>query len=352
MEQLLSIKVMFGSPSDVTEEYFIFKKVLSDWNNKVGKVRKIHLSPLNWREDSYADCKDEDAQMNLNRQLIDQSDFLIAVFGGRLGTPTNNYVSGTVEEIERHLQQKKHVSIFFRQENKVTAKSIAQMRKVLKYKETVKGYYVEYSNPADFEQVLRSNLENLMNGLFKDVGAKSINKSIKMDEVFNAAETIVDHLNNDSDLTKQFQPQLIVAIGRGGAIFGSLISYKLNQVKVMAVDREHSWNKGKRISKPFFDFTLPSSAEYNNILLVTGEDHSGDTLKNFKDYILTLNPNANIRTCSLFLQNGNTSYPDYIAIKGDDYPLMPWQDESYIRDSHSPEESAALKEVRKRPRRH
>lgn len=49
----------------------------------------------------------------INSQGVDESDILIGLFGGRLGSPTPKAISGTVEEIERAHGQGKPVHIYF-----------------------------------------------------------------------------------------------------------------------------------------------------------------------------------------------------------------------------------------------
>lgn len=44
---------------------------------------------------------------------MDQGDFLIGIFGNRLGTPTGAAQSGTIEEIEQFRKAGKHVALYF-----------------------------------------------------------------------------------------------------------------------------------------------------------------------------------------------------------------------------------------------
>lgn len=52
-------------------------------------------------------------QAIINKQLLEQSDLLVAVFWTRLGSPTGATNSGTVEEIEEHLAAKKPTMLYF-----------------------------------------------------------------------------------------------------------------------------------------------------------------------------------------------------------------------------------------------
>jgi LmbE family N-acetylglucosaminyl deacetylase len=53
------------------------------------------------------------SQAVLNKQIVDDVDFGIAFFLGRLGTPTDDHESGSVEEIERLLKRGAQVMVYF-----------------------------------------------------------------------------------------------------------------------------------------------------------------------------------------------------------------------------------------------
>lgn len=52
-------------------------------------------------------------QKLINQRLLVDCDLLIGVFWTRLGSPTGNEASGTVEEIHRHLNAGKPAMIYF-----------------------------------------------------------------------------------------------------------------------------------------------------------------------------------------------------------------------------------------------
>jgi hypothetical protein len=55
----------------------------------------------------------ERAQEIINKQLVRDSDLLVGMFWTRIGTPTGEARSGTVEEIEEHLRAGKPVMLYF-----------------------------------------------------------------------------------------------------------------------------------------------------------------------------------------------------------------------------------------------
>jgi hypothetical protein len=71
----------------------------------------VLLQPLMWERDATPEAGAPQAV--INRQLVDKADILIGLFWTRLGTPTTEAESGTVEEIERMIAADKPVLLYF-----------------------------------------------------------------------------------------------------------------------------------------------------------------------------------------------------------------------------------------------
>lgn len=141
-----------------------------------------------------------------------------------------------------------------------------------------------------------------------------------------------------------YYPTIIVAIGRGGAIFGSMLSYKLYQVPIFCVDRTYTW-QNERKDGILFDFDIPPRF-LDKVLLVSGEVHSSNTMKLYTQYLQSIGARE-VRTCTFYLQSVATSTIDYNITKGSDVPFMPWQSKNdYLRDSISMENYNSLEEKR------
>jgi hypothetical protein len=52
-------------------------------------------------------------QSIINKQILQDCDLLVGVFWTRIGTPTDKYPSGTIEEIEEHLKAGKPTMLYF-----------------------------------------------------------------------------------------------------------------------------------------------------------------------------------------------------------------------------------------------
>ncbi len=106
------IKVMIASPGDVTEERAIVTDELHGWNDVNASTRQSVLLPVKWETHSTPE-HGAHPQTIINRQLLDDADLLIAIFSTRIGTPTKEHMSGTVEEIKKHVATGKTAKIYF-----------------------------------------------------------------------------------------------------------------------------------------------------------------------------------------------------------------------------------------------
>jgi hypothetical protein len=106
------LKVMIASPGDVTEERTIVTEEASRWNDVNATTRQLVLLPVKWETHSTPEYGAH-PQTIINRQLLEDADIVVAIFGTRIGTPTEDYVSGTVEEIKTHVASGKTAKIYF-----------------------------------------------------------------------------------------------------------------------------------------------------------------------------------------------------------------------------------------------
>jgi hypothetical protein len=173
---------MVVSPGDVVDERKIACNVVLDWNTINSEKNGIILNPIGWDINLYPEMG-EHPQNIINRQLLEKADILICIFWTRIGTPTKENPSGSVEEITRHINEGKQVLLYF--------SSIAinpaiidneQYKKLLAYKDSVKAmsYYKEYDNHATFKRILTNDIHLLVNdkleGFHSDKYASKVNE--------------------------------------------------------------------------------------------------------------------------------------------------------------------------------
>jgi hypothetical protein len=106
------LKIMLASPSDVSQERQMARGVISEWNVVHSEDRGLVLMPVGWETHASPQMGDR-PQAVINKQVLQGSDLLAAMFWTRLGSPTGSAASGTVEEIEEHLQSGRPALIYF-----------------------------------------------------------------------------------------------------------------------------------------------------------------------------------------------------------------------------------------------
>lgn len=103
--------VLIASPSDVMKERDIAETALHKWNDKHSLASGHAFIPIRWEKNAVPEFSPP--QDAINKQLVDPSDILIAIFGTRLGSPTRNAESGTAEEIDRFKESGRPIFCYF-----------------------------------------------------------------------------------------------------------------------------------------------------------------------------------------------------------------------------------------------
>jgi hypothetical protein len=157
--------VMIASPGDVELERSIVRDVVADWNAANASATGKMLQPVGWETHSAPDMGDR-PQSIINKQVLQQSDLLVAVFWTRLGTPTGVAPSGTVEEIEEHVKAGKPAMIYF-SNAPVRPDSVEEEQyKALKdfRKECQRRGLIEtYENQTEFRNKFARHLATILN---------------------------------------------------------------------------------------------------------------------------------------------------------------------------------------------
>ena len=93
-------QLLLSAPSDLPEEDIRASfDAVARWNILYGRPQSATVVPTHWSHHSAAEHGAR-PQESLNKQLVEDADILIALSWHRLGSPTGEAESGTVEEIE------------------------------------------------------------------------------------------------------------------------------------------------------------------------------------------------------------------------------------------------------------
>ncbi len=173
--------IMVGSPGDVTHIAQKAIECINNWNILNSYDKNIALVPHHWTSSSYPSLK-KPAQAHIDDILVERSDALVAIFGSRLGTPTDSYISGTVEEIEKHRAAEKPVMVFF-SETLDFAQDVEQLKKLQDYRNQLSGLYETYNGIDDFEKKFSAKLHLQIQNEFQPLVNENPSNSIRQEPI-------------------------------------------------------------------------------------------------------------------------------------------------------------------------
>lgn len=164
------ISAFVASPSDVEEERTALESVVAELNKTWSKNLNLRLDLLKWETDVHPGFG-QYPQDVINTQINDEYDIFIAIFWGRVGSPTKKYESGTLEEFDRaykrHLQDRKSLDILIYFKDQPIAPSRMDFKQLAKLDEMKNmlgekgGLYWTFDNTKDFESLLRGHLSKV-----------------------------------------------------------------------------------------------------------------------------------------------------------------------------------------------
>lgn len=160
-----TFNVMIASPGDVASERAIVRDVLYEWNAVHSNARKIVLLPIGWESHSSPEMG-ASAQTIINQQVLTKCDLLVGVFWTRIGTATEQYLSGTVEEIEKHVAAGKPAMLYFSSQpvalDLVDPEQVARLKD---FKESCRkrGLFESYDSHTDFQAKFYRHLQLKVN---------------------------------------------------------------------------------------------------------------------------------------------------------------------------------------------
>ena len=149
------LRVLIASPSDVQSERDQIEKAIFNWNTVYAEDTQVVLLPTRW-ENVAPSYVGNDPQQILNENIVNKSDILIGVFWTKLGSPTANYPSGTLEEINQFIIQGKEVMVYFvDRQISIDAIDVDQIEKLKEFKKDYqgKGIYHKYDIPKVVEHL-------------------------------------------------------------------------------------------------------------------------------------------------------------------------------------------------------
>jgi hypothetical protein len=111
-KEILEYRCLLISPGDVQEQRDAIAKSVAYWNAQIGDALGARVELVRWETHSAPDISAPPQEV-LNSQIVKDCDLAVAVFWYRIGTPTENYDSGSIEELEKIRESGKKVLVYF-----------------------------------------------------------------------------------------------------------------------------------------------------------------------------------------------------------------------------------------------
>lgn len=165
-------------------------------------------------------------------------------------------------------------------------------------------------------------------------------KVLSWGDVDKCCKKVIKQIRNSG-----FKPDVIVTIGRGGAVFGAILSgntsshkdkHQKSNIPILGVDRIYEWENNCRNEIPNKMVSFAPLAG-KKILLVAGDILSGGTMKFHLNQLEEVNVKG-IRTACIVKGSSSTLHPDYFGKEILADFRMPWMYKGYgyVRDSRKP----------------
>lgn len=104
--------LLISCPGDVKDEVKLILEAVDEFNDMFSEALGITIQAKHWSKNSYPQSGGK-PQSLLNNQIVKKCDAAVAIFWTRFGSPTDEYGSGTEEEIELMLNSNKQVFMYF-----------------------------------------------------------------------------------------------------------------------------------------------------------------------------------------------------------------------------------------------
>lgn len=155
------------SPSDVDDAREAIGAALRDWNAHAGEGLAVKIEPVRWESHARPEMGATPQEI-INKQIVDDCDFGIAVFWTRLGSPTAEHASGSVEEIERLLAKGANVMVYFCEapvpQDALKDDQYSRLQELKRsYRE--RGLLANYSSIEELRRIVPLHVNGTMNAL-------------------------------------------------------------------------------------------------------------------------------------------------------------------------------------------
>ena len=184
--------LLISCPGDIKEEVTLIESAVDEFNELYAETLGITIKTRHWSKSSYAQSGGK-PQALLNEQFVNKCDAAVAIFWTRFGSPTDEYGSGTEEEIEIMLQSGKQVFMYFSDKpippSKINGDGYEKIQAFRdKYKD--KGIYFTYSSDEEFKKMFFAHLS------MHFLAEKRVSEEITMKEYITSIKNMYQEISD------------------------------------------------------------------------------------------------------------------------------------------------------------
>ena len=205
--QAIIYNILLSAPNDIIQEIPTIRETIESWNIINSVKSNKYLNLIHWKTHVYPEAG-ESPQKIINRQIVDSADVLVAIFWTRFGTKTEDYESGTIEEIERTIEAGKPTLVYFSKQPVVMdSVDIEQYKKVKNYCDSIKSkvFYGEYSSKEELRNLLFQHISQTLNKQ-EDISSREDNKDSETDVFRKEIEQVYRKANIEWSTEEKSQP--------------------------------------------------------------------------------------------------------------------------------------------------
>lgn len=167
-DQVHRFTVLVASPGDTRDLRGAIRDAIDYWN-AIGRRGGVVLQAVGWEQDAPA-LYGARAQDTVNEAIVDDVDFAIAVFRARLGTPTGEAPSGTVEEMLRLAESGRRVLVYRARNvtlDPTDAAALEELGRLASFLKEIQPMALikEFDGPGDLIKMLTPDIGYVVNQL-------------------------------------------------------------------------------------------------------------------------------------------------------------------------------------------
>lgn len=206
------VSVFLSFPSNMAIYAEKIEGIISVFNDIYGFDKGVVFRIVHWKKNSIGQVSD-DAQLAINKQLLEKYDLMIALIGDRLGEATARAESGTAEEIRNAIGKKdqvfggKHIQVIFKTkiESSINHIDVNQLTRVKDFRLSVQklALVAEFNEDHEVDGIVNRFLHSAIQSVDKfnsEPGSMENMGDVSLDENVPSIVDVEVDVENDGGL--------------------------------------------------------------------------------------------------------------------------------------------------------